>query len=305
MLIVGTTTHLEDLDRSYTFALDVYVTALSANPSAQSLVGSAPGICVLLDGERIDRVDDVDLAPLVSLSTTGAQSMATTATGDMLVGLVGAHLVTVSLAGVISPVASFDSVTGRDTWQNPAGSELELRSIAVTNDDRWFATVHVGGVWRSDDQGRAWRNVLPPETDVHEIVTGPNGRVAVAAAVGLGWSNDNGDTWQWTTEGLHAPYARAVALDGDAAYVTASTGPETTDGRLYRCTLGSTLEPCGTGGGLPGSFPFNLDTGSVTADSGQVALGTHDGYVFHSRDGGSNWERIAEGMQPVRILRYV
>ncbi|MGO9557572.1 MAG: WD40/YVTN/BNR-like repeat-containing protein [Acidimicrobiales bacterium] len=305
MLIVGTTTHLEDLDRSYTFALDVSVTALTANPSAQGLIGSAPGVCVLLDGERIDKVEDVDLAPLVPLSTTGAQSMAATATGDLLVGLVGAHLMTVSLAGAINPVTSFDSVPGRDTWRNPAGSELELRSIAVTSDDRWFANVHVGGVWRSDDQGSSWRSVLAPETDVHEIVAGPNGRVAVAAQGGLGWSDDNGDSWQWTAEGLHAPYARAVALDGDTAYVTASTGPQTSDGRLYRCTLGSALEPCGAGGGLPGSFPFNLDSGSVTAISGQVALGTHDGQVFHSRDGGSTFERIAQGMRPVRILRYV
>ncbi|MGO9195902.1 MAG: WD40/YVTN/BNR-like repeat-containing protein [Acidimicrobiales bacterium] len=303
MLIVGTTTHLEDIDRSYTLAEDVFVTAVVASPFAGWTAGSSPPVCVLLDGDRIDRVDALDLAPWVSLSTTAGQSMAASQRGDMIVGLAGAHLLTVSQDGAVNPLPSFDTVTGRETWENPAGTEPDLRSLAVSTNDRWFANVHVGGVWRSDDQGSSWKNVVPPEADVHEIVAGDNGLVAAAAAVGFGWSKDEGDTWQWTTDGLHSPYARAVALDGDTAFVTASTGPQTADGRLYRGLIGAALEPCGNG--LPGSFPFNLDTGCLTALRGEVALGTHDGHVFRSHDGGSNWERVAEGMRPVRVLRLV
>ncbi|HLN06448.1 MAG TPA: hypothetical protein VK217_09230, partial [Acidimicrobiales bacterium] len=184
----------------------------------------------------------------------------------------------------------------------PAASKPDLRSIAVSSAGSWFANVHVGGVWRSDDGGQSWRSVLPPEVDVHEVVTGENRRVAVAAAIGFGWSEDGGDTWQWTTDGLHASYSRAVALDGDTAFVTASTGPETTDGRLYRCSVGDRFEPCS--GGLPESFPFNLDTGSIAASAGQVALGTRNGRVFRSSDNGSTWELAAEGMRRVRTLRF-
>jgi photosystem II stability/assembly factor-like uncharacterized protein len=162
--------------------------------------------------------------------------------------------------------------------------------------------VHVGGVWRSKDRGESWQNVIPPEADVHEVVAGDSGCVAVAAAIGFGWSEDGGDTWQWTTDGLHAGYARAVALDGDTAFVTASTGPETTDGRLYRCHLGEPLVPCS--GGLPDSFPFNLDSGSIAASAGQVALGTRNGRVFRSGDSGSTWSLAAERMRPVRVLRF-
>jgi len=162
--------------------------------------------------------------------------------------------------------------------------------------------VHVGGLWRSDDSGQSWRNVIPPESDVHEVVTGENGLVAVAAAVGFGWSKDGGDTWQWMTDGLHSVYSRAVALDGDAAFLTASTGPQTTDGRVYRCRLGEAFEPCS--GGLPASFPFNLDSGSLAASGGHVAFGTPNGRVFRSGDSGSTWTLEAEGMRRILVVRF-
>ena len=97
-------------------------------------------------------------------------------------------------------------------------------------------------------------------------------------------------------------YARAVALDGDVAFLTTSTGPETADGRLYRARMGEPFAQCS--GGLPESFPFNLDTGSVTALGGHVALGTHSGQVYRSADGGSTWEIAAQRMKPVTAVRF-
>jgi hypothetical protein len=306
MLIVGTTAHLEDLDRSYTYAQDVSVTALAVGSFTGGvgslLPSSSRPVWSLLDGERIVQLEEFDVAPLVRLPNATAQSLAATSRGSLVVGLEGAHLLTVSPEAVVGELGSFDTVEGRDAWKNPAASTPDLRSIAVSSADVWFANVHVGGVWRSDDSGQSWKNVIPPEADVHEVVTGEDRRVAVAAAIGFGWSEDSGDTWQWTTEGLYAKYSRAVALEGDTAFVTSSTGPETTDGRLYRCRLGDRLEPCS--GGLPESFPFNLDTGSIAASAGEVALGTRDGRVFRSSDNGSTWELAAEGMRRVRVLRF-
>jgi photosystem II stability/assembly factor-like uncharacterized protein len=216
--------------------------------------------------------------------------------------MAGAHLLTVSPEGAVGELGSFDAVQGRDTWSNPASPTPDLRSIAVSGATRWFAGVHVGGVWRSDDSGQSWHNIVEPDADVHEVVAGDGGRVAVAAAKGFGWSEDGGDTWRWTTDGLANAYARAVALDGDTAFLTTSTGPDTTDGRLYRCRLGDPFEPCS--GGLPESFAFNLDTGSLAATAGQVALGTRDGRVFRSGDGGSSWELAAAGMRRVNVVRF-
>ncbi len=306
MLIVGTTAHMEDLDRSYTYAEDVSVTALAVGSftgGVGSLLPSSPRpVWGILDRERIVQLEEFDITPLVRLPTATAQSLAVSSGGSLVVGMEGAHLLTVSSDGVISELGSFDTLVGRDAWQNPAAPVPDLRSIAVSSDDIWFAGVHVGGLWRSQDRGESWQDVIPPEADVHEVVAGDGARVAVAAAIGFGWSEDGGDTWQWMTDGLHAGYSRAVALDGDTAFVTASTGPETTDGRLYRCHLGDSLEPCS--GGLPESFPFNLDSGSIAASTGQVALGTRDGRVFRSGDSGSTWTLAADRMRRVSVLRF-
>ena len=306
MLVVGTTAHLEDLDRSYTYAQDVSVTALATGlftGGAGSLLPNAERrVWSILDCERIVALERFDVTPLVRLPAATAQSLAVSPGGSLVVGLEGAHLLTVSADGAVSALGSFDAVAGRNEWHNPAGPSPDLRSIAVSDADVWFAGVHVGGVWRSKDHGESWQSVIAAEADVHEVVTGEGGCVAVAAAAGFGWSEDGGDSWQWTTDGLHAGYSRAVALDGDAAFVTASTGPDAADGRLYRCRLGEGFEPCG--GGLPASFPFNLDTGSIAASAGRVALGTRNGLVFRSSDNGSTWSLAADRMRHVTVLRF-
>jgi hypothetical protein len=306
MLVVGTTAHLEDLDRSYTYVQDVSVTALAVGSftgGAGSLLPTAARqVWSILDRERIVALEQFDVTPLVRLPTATAQSLAVSPAGSLVVGLEGAHLLTASAAGDVNELGSFDTVAGRNEWHNPAGPSPDLRSIAVSGADVWFAGVHVGGLWRSRDRGESWQSVIAPEADVHEVVTGEGECVAVAAAVGFGWSEDGGDTWHWTTDGLHAGYSRAVALDGDTAFVTASTGPDTADARLYRCRLGDAFEPCA--GGLPPSFPFNLDTGSIAASAGRVALGTRNGLVFRSSDNGSTWSLAADRMHHVTVLRF-
>ncbi|MGH8989718.1 MAG: WD40/YVTN/BNR-like repeat-containing protein [Acidimicrobiales bacterium] len=297
MLLVGTKRHLEDLDRQFTIAEDVCVTAI-----APELGTGAGGPHVLLDGARIARVDEYELAPIARVEEGGGQSMAAV-NGGLLVGLEDARLAMLDLAGGgLTHVGSFDSVPGRATWDNPVAQSPDLRSLCVTEAGSWLVNVHVGGVWRSADRGATWTNVISPGDDVHEVVNGATGLV-VAAARGFGWSLDDGATWQWTTEGLHAAYCRAAAVDGDLPYVTASTGPSTRDGRLYRAAgLGGGFEPCG--GGLPDSFPFNLDTGCLAARDGEVALGTPDGQVWRSRDRGNVFQAVTERVGRVQVLRF-
>ncbi len=299
MLLLGTNRHLEDLDRQLSIAEDVSVTAIVAGTGS-----GVWGAYVLLDGNRIARVDEYELAPVARVELGNGQSMAAV-DGGLLLGLEGARLGRLDLfEGGMSAVESFDAVPGRAAWENPAGLSPDLRSIAVTDAGTWLVNVHVGGVWRSTDRGATWANVVPADDDVHEVAEGLSGVVVAAAARGFGWSLDDGATWRWTTEGLHAGYCRAAAVDGDVAYLTVSTGPSSRDGRLYRAThIGDPFEPCG--GGLPESFPFNLDTGCLAAREGEVALGTPDGQVWRSRDRGGGFEAVTERVGRVRVLRFV
>lgn len=296
MLLLGTADHLEDLDRQLTIAEDVSVAAIAVSPS-----GGAESAYALLDGDRVARVEEYELAPIASVGPAKGQSLAAIE-GGLLVGLENAQLAELSFLGTeLSPIESFGMLPGRSRWRNPAGRQPDLRSIVVTGSGTWLVGVHVGGVWRSADAGTTWTNVVSADDDVHELCAGQGGIVA-AAARGFGWSLDDGVTWQWTTDGLHARYCRAAAVDGDIAYVAASTGPSTDDGRLFRAPLGSAFEPCR--GGLPERFPYNLDSGSLAACRGEAAIGTPDGQVWRSHDGGETFAMVTERVGRVRVLRF-
>jgi photosystem II stability/assembly factor-like uncharacterized protein len=161
--------------------------------------------------------------------------------------------------------------------------------------------VHVGGVWSSADGGVSWTCVIEPADDVHEVRAGRGRRLAVAAAVGFGWSEDGGGSWSWTAEGFQAHYARAAALDGDTAFVTASTGPMTRRGAVYRAQLGEPFERCERG--LPDWFAGNVDTGCLDAAGGRVAFGSPEGAVFVSDDGGVTWAEVAGDLGRVSAVR--
>jgi hypothetical protein len=91
------------------------------------------------------------------------------------------------------------------------------------------------------------------------------------AAVGFGWSEDGGKSWSWNTEGLHDSYLRAVCLDGETAYVSASDGPFTKRAAVYRARLGSAFVRCEEG--LSEWFPHNVDTGHLDAAGGRAVIG--------------------------------
>ena len=198
------------------------------------------------------------------------------------------------------PIPSFDLLAGRSSWSNPAGPSPDLRSVAVTHDGQWsLANVHVGGLGL-DDEGGSWTSLIEPDADVHEVAA-IEGRLAVAAAGGAGWSDDRGRTWQWTAHGLEAAYARAVALDGDMIYLSASTGPSTTSGAVYRARVGQTFEKCA--GGLPESFPSTSTRARLAALAGRVVFGTVDGRVFESQDAGSTWNLVMEHLRTVSCVK--
>src|SRR5437773_952527 len=156
-----------------------------------------------------------------------ATCLAPTSRGPF-VGTAGAHLHRLQ-AGRLSPLDSFETVEGRQTWYTPWGDPADVRSIAAERGAAVaiYVNVHVGGVVRSHDGGGSWTPTLDIEVDVHQVLVHPSRRgvVLVAAADGLGVSRDSGASWDFATSGLHGSYLRAVAVAGDTVLVTASTGP--------------------------------------------------------------------------------
>ena len=217
----------------------------------------------------------------------------------LLIGTTGAHVVRVD-DGDVERLASFDCVPGRDSWKNPAAAgRPDVWSIASER-GAVFVSVHVGGLWRSRDDGQSWTNVLAPAVDVHQVVAA-DGLVAVAAEHGFGFSHDGGDSWTWTTDGLHAAYLQCVALTEDAVYVGASSGPFADDAAVYRASPpGSKFER--RSAGLPDTFaaigPYHLAAEGDTAAVAPWLANT----VFASRDAGGTWASIPRHFPTVHSL---
>jgi len=202
--------------------------------------------------------------------------------GRAVAGTAGAHLDALGVDG--GRDSSFDDAPERDTWYTPWGGPPAVRSLAQGVDGLRWVNVHVGGVVLGD--GREWRSTMDIDMDVHQVIADPlrAGTAWCAAAVGLGWTTDAGANWAWTDEGMRSSYARAVAVDGDAIYLSGSDGPGGRHAALYRSSPDEGLVR------IAGPFDANLDTGWVAAANGIVAFLTPDGAVMVSTDGGATWE---------------
>jgi len=274
MLLVGTKQGLLDLDTGHTLVDGHTVTALAAGPRRWH---------ALLDRQVVIRLEDGEVTTVGELPAGDGQSLAVLADGSVVVGRTGARIAIVGTR--VKDVRAFENLPGRDHWKNPANATPDTRSMATSGEDLWV-NVHVGGLWHSGDQGKSWHGVIEPGADIHEV-RARSGSVVVAAAVGFGWSEDGGHSWSWYTEGLHDSYLRAVCIDGETAYVSASDGPFTRHGAVYRARLGSAFVRCE--GGLPEWFPDNVDTGHVDAAGGRVVVGF--GKELHvSEDRGESWD---------------
>ena len=264
-----------------------------------AIASDGPGWLALVDGADVVRVhgDEVDHRG----SVEGETGRCVLGVGDgVLVGTAHARLARVA-GGTSEIVASFDDAPGRDDWYTPWGGPPDTRSLSAAPDGRVFVNVHVGGILRAVDPARSWSPTIDIDADVHQVLADPldASHIVAATALGLAESRDGGDSWTFTTDGLHAPYARAVALDGDRLFLSASTGPRGGRAALYRREPGADgFERCEDG--LDDWYAGNIDSHRLSAAGGTVLFGTEDGRAFLSDDGGDGWREILSGS--ARIL---
>jgi hypothetical protein len=212
--------------------------------------------------------------------------------GEVYTGTHSAHLLRLSNHG-LEEISGFEKVEGREDWFTPWGGPPDARSLAVGADDELYVNVHVGGIVKG--MGDSWEPTLDIGADVHEVRT--SGKLIVAAcAVGLAESGDGGFAWNYDDEGLHATYARAIAVGDDYLFMSTSHGPRGGDAAIYRqpCDGDRAFERCD----LP-SFPDNIDTGCLDARGSTAVFGTRKGEVFASDDHGDSWNALAEDLPPV------
>lgn len=221
--------------------------------------------------------------------------------GAALVGTAGAHLL--RAAGAWERLEGFEQAGGRSDWYTPWGGPPDVRSVSTAPDGTVLVNVHVGGILRSTDGGATWAPTIDIDTDVHQVLALDGGWAVAACAEGLATSEDGGATWALHDEGLHATYARSVAVAGGAVLLGVSTGPDGGRAAVYRRPLagGEALERCQDG--LPDDLGGNVDTFRlVGGPDGAAALATADGRVYVSRDEGQTWKQLGERLPTLRCL---
>ncbi|CAN5219987.1 hypothetical protein BH24ACT1_BH24ACT1_06720 [soil metagenome] len=211
--------------------------------------------------------------------------------GSLLVGTAGAHLLRLDEHDRLEPIDLFDELESRAEWYTPWGGPPDTRSLDGS-DGTIFVGVHVGGIVSSSDGGRSWHQTsLDIHADVHQVLVAPDrpGLVMAACAEGLAVSDDGGSRWRIDDQGLHANYARAVAVAGDHVILSVSTGPDGHRSALYRRPLrgDGPFEQCRDG--LPEWFDDNIDTGCLVARQDTVAAASRDGGIWRSDDQAATW----------------
>lgn len=264
-------------------------------------VGALDGDWVVLDGAEVRRRSVNGAGPVVP-DGDRITCVAGRSDGSAVAGTTGAHLLAVGSS--LERVDAFEAAAGRGSWYTPWGAPPDVRTIAVSPAGTVLVNVHVGGIVRSTDGGVSWEPTIDVHADVHQVLALGGGAAVAACAVGLATSDDDGATWTVHDDGLHATYARSVAVAGDTVLLGVSTGPGGSEAAVYRRPIsGGPLVRCT--GGLPGDLGGNVDTGRLAAAAdGTAAVATSAGDVFVSTDEGTTWDRAASGLSGVRFLAF-
>jgi photosystem II stability/assembly factor-like uncharacterized protein len=219
------------------------------------------------------------------------------------------------------PAGFFQSMDGGATWRElPAAgvskfSEVNMGPTRVTQllfdpleADTLWATVEIGGIYRSADRGRTWewRADGLVSADVHGIarITDADGSPVVYATTNRGLHRSRDDGRSWTFQPLDSPwqYTRAIAprADTDAVlFMTNGDGPPGSTGRLLRSDdHGRNWRDAGLG--RVNSTPWCIAT--HPHDPMLIFVATNLGQLFRSTDGGDSWLRLPHEFGEVRAL---
>jgi photosystem II stability/assembly factor-like uncharacterized protein len=205
---------------------------------------------------------------------------------------------------------SLRSVPSVKDWMFPAPPHVaHVKHITFDprSADTIYASVEVGGAFKSTDAGRTWRQLGGFFEDVHrlEVTAARPDHVFMGNGIGIYHSPDAGETWeQLTDRSARIAYPDLVIVHPrkpDTLFIAgAICGPgewrntKTADARIARSRDGGKhwqyLE-----GGLPVHIHGNIEGLVLHLWPGGATLfaGTTDGDVFVSDDEGDTWSTIA------------
>lgn len=197
-------------------------------------------------------------------------------------------------------LAALRDVEDAREWHSPWGP-ADLCAI-VAEGSRLLVGIEVGGVAVSHDGGATWeaRNKGLYE-DVHHLVA-HGSRLVATTGMGLYRSADEGQTWEWESDGIDRGYAMGLARSGSRVLASAASGPPPMweaggpEAAIFGAELGDgplawTLLFDGFGGAI--------ERQALAAAGDVVVAGTTAGELLVSRDGGRSFVVVRGDLAPV------
>jgi photosystem II stability/assembly factor-like uncharacterized protein len=225
------------------------------------------------------------------------------------------------------PAALFRSADGGQTWaacagadepggppepdSRPPADERRVRHVSLGAGGMVLAAVEGGWLLRSEDSGATWARVrdgLDRDCHATALLRGKPDVVLVSTGAGVYRSDDGGRTFSLSSDGLRHRYVtRLVTQAGRAGVVYAAAAecgpaasaerPEGAAGACYRSDDGGRTW-CRLTGGLPEIMrPAPTCATGDSADPDSFYVGTNDGSVWLTEDGGESFRIAVEGIQ--------
>ena len=209
------------------------------------------------------------------------------------------------------------NVPSREKWKFPGPpfiAHLKHINFQPGNPHTIYASIEVGALLKSTDDGETWQELTGVSPDVHRCVINPKKpkHLYVTGNMGLWRSMDDGATWENTfTKGSeYGGYPdQLVYKPSDPGYMLISAGMKSPEAWLREHTAESRISRSRDGGhtwevlgsGLQDRMQPAIEALCLeeAGDQVQVFAGTTDGAVLWSRDGGESWETIITGLAPV------
>jgi photosystem II stability/assembly factor-like uncharacterized protein len=201
--------------------------------------------------------------------------------------------------------------------------------IDPRDEDTIWATVEIDGVFRSTNRGDTWTK-LPPlgplttNSDIHNIrVNSDNGDIYITTPNGFWTSTDgaktfslhefpefpgNDEDWYVGANGKseYTTYTRALALKAnDSNTIFAGVGDHTPGkigGIQWSRDGAKTWTPCAMNQ-TPNAAVYNFAVNPADPDT--LMATTTNGFVYRTRNGGQNWEKLSREFGEVRALAWI
>ena len=224
------------------------------------------------------------------------------------------------------PAAIFRSGDGGETWEECSGfravpessqwgfhsetrdSHVRDLRMAPDNPDGLYAGIEVGGMVRSVDGGKSWRQLPGTHDDIHFVnlsLARPN-TVYVATARGPYRSDDQGDHWELINSGLERPYTLHITAspdDADLVLVTVSSNAGRQNPQFYRSTNGGRRWQLIEAVGSQDDMVVAIDWDAT--EPRRVYVGTDRGQIYGSEDRGESWQAVPVSLPTIAVSALI